>query len=180
MYHLGSIILLGEASYVGHSVGASTLPNTSEPNKKTKENAETKNALTVSILPIYLASNCAENSDVLQQIEREISLCQDVLVNTCEEFAVMVKCLTNVKERACHLVDMPSFEYDLNAFLIKTYKSVPFSSECPPYKKLRRNIFNLSTKRCSQNYITEEKAKKEKCSTIEKHNLVLQVKFKSR
>ena len=180
MYYLGSINLLGEALYIGDSVGAGTLPNASERNENTKEDSETQNALTVSILPIYLASNCAETPDVLQKIEREISLCQEVLVNTCEEFEVMVKCLTNVKEKACHLVDMPSFEYDLNAFLVKNYKTGPFSSECLPYKTLERNVFTISTKRCSQSYITEERAKKKKCSTIEKHNLILQVKFKSR
>ena len=134
----------------------------------------------IAIMVNKLASNCAEDPAALEQLERQIDSCQDILVNSCKEFEVILQCLTDVKESACHLFDMASFEYDLNAFLIERYNIAPFASDCLPYKKLQGHIFQTSTKLCSQNYITEQKVKKEECSIVEEHNLILQVKFKSR
>ena len=133
---------------------------------------------TSSVLINKMASSCAKNQSLLELLEGEINSCHNIVANTCEEFKVAMHCILDAGYKTCHLIDMTSFENDLKAFLIETYQAAPFASECSPYRKLRRTIFHMSTKLCSQNYIDKEKIKKEECSTVMEHNLKLQLQIK--
>ena len=127
-----------------------------------------------------LANNCATEKDDLPKLKEEIKACHKVIANNCEGFHVVLQCLVDFQQRRCHLFDMASFESDLHAHLIENYEHTSFASECKAFANIHGNIFHTSTRLCSQNHIDEEKLKKKECSTVEEHNLVLQVKFKHR
>ena len=127
-----------------------------------------------------LSNNCATEKDDLPKLKEEIKACHKAIANNCEEFSDVLQCLVDFQHRRCHLFDMASFESDLHAHLIENYEHRSFVSECEAFANIRGNIFHTSTKLCSQNHIDEEKLKKKECSTVEEHNLVLQVKFQYR
>ena len=127
-----------------------------------------------------LVDNCANKNDDLHVLKTEIEMCHKVKANSCEDFSSILKCFTNFQKIRCHLFDMASFESDLHAHLIENYEHALFVPECETFDTLQGNIFHTSTRLCSQNHIDKEKLKKKECSTVEEHNLVLQVKFQSR
>ena len=127
-----------------------------------------------------LATNCAKNVTEIDQLENEIELCHNFSVGTCEEFEIIFQCLVDVQHQKCHLFDMPSFETALHAYLIERYADSSFSTQCLAYKNLQGNIFHTSVRLCSLNYINEQRIKKQECSTVEEHNMMLQIRFQAR
>ena len=125
-----------------------------------------------------VSSICAKDQSGLKQLSGEIHLCQNIIANSCEEFTVAVQCLLDAGQKTCSFINMPSFEEHLRAFLIETYQAAPFASDCSLYRKLQGNIFHMSTDLCSQNYIDDEKVKKEECSIATAHNIKLQLQVK--
>ena len=88
--------------------------------------------------------------------------------------------MSDLQQIRCHYFDMPSFETDIHAHLIENYGSVFSISQCASYANIQGNILQASTKLCSQTYIDKEKVKKQECSSVEEHNMILQIKFQER
>ena len=127
-----------------------------------------------------LAQNCAKDVAEVSWLKKQIEKCHNRVANDCAEFEVIFRCLSDIKDNQCHLFDMSSFESDVHAHLIENYKDSSIEEECVTYENLYGNIFQTSTNLCSQNYIDEEKRRKQECSTVEEHILILQVRFPSR
>ena len=127
-----------------------------------------------------IAQNCAKDLAEVSWLIKQIKTCHNRVANDCAEFEVVFQCLSDIKDNHCHIFDMSSFESDLHAHLIENYKDSSIKEECVTYENLYGNIFQTSTNLCSQNYIDEEKRRKQECSTVEEHILILQVRFPSR
>ena len=127
-----------------------------------------------------LVNNCVNEKDDIKILRNEIETCHKYIANSCDDFSSVLKCFEKFQQSRCHLFDMASFESDLHAHLIENYEHAVFASECEAFSNLYGNIFQTSTRLCSQNHIDKEKLKKKECSTVEEHNLVLQIKFQSR
>ena len=127
-----------------------------------------------------LVNNCLNEKDDINVLRNDVETCHKFVANSCEGFTSVLKCFEKFQQDRCHLFDMGSFEADLHAHLIENYEHSSFASECEAFSRLQGNIFHTSTRLCSQNHIDREKIKKKECSTVEEHNLILQIKFQSR